>query len=209
MGPQRLIVVIAVVAAPLLLGSSSLASRTAPAAKHAATITVTATDSAFRLSAKSAPAGKVTFAVRNTGKQRHDFKIAGKKTPTLRPGVSARLVVTFSKPGPYTYTSTVLGDARKGLKGTFTVKAAASTGGNVAAGKTVFVANGCGACHTFKAAGTTGTVGPNLDRSTAARATIVDRVTNGKGTMQAYSSVLSSQQIQDVADFVLQSRAGM
>jgi len=36
--------------------------------------------------------------------------------------------------------------------------------GNAAAGKTVFVgAGGCGACHTLKDAGTTGTVGPKLD----------------------------------------------
>jgi mono/diheme cytochrome c family protein len=32
-----------------------------------------------------------------------------------------------------------------------------------AAGKAVFLANGCGGCHTFKAAGTNGKVGPDLD----------------------------------------------
>ena len=36
-------------------------------------------------------------------------------------------------------------------------------GGNAAAGAAVFNANGCGSCHTFKPAGSTGTVGPNLD----------------------------------------------
>ena len=35
--------------------------------------------------------------------------------------------------------------------------------GNPAEGKKVFVDNGCGGCHTFKAAGTNGKVGPNLD----------------------------------------------
>jgi mono/diheme cytochrome c family protein len=30
-------------------------------------------------------------------------------------------------------------------------------------GKDVFLAAGCGTCHTFKAAGTTKTIGPNLD----------------------------------------------
>lgn len=34
---------------------------------------------------------------------------------------------------------------------------------NLAAGKAVFTAQGCAACHTFKAAGATGKVGPNLD----------------------------------------------
>jgi mono/diheme cytochrome c family protein len=35
--------------------------------------------------------------------------------------------------------------------------------GDAAAGKTVFMSAGCAACHTLKAAGSTGTVGPNLD----------------------------------------------
>jgi cytochrome c2 len=39
-----------------------------------------------------------------------------------------------------------------------------SGGGNLAAGKDAFSANGCGACHTFAAAGTTGKVGPDLDK---------------------------------------------
>src|SRR5215210_7247088 len=36
--------------------------------------------------------------------------------------------------------------------------------GDPKAGKQVFLKAGCGVCHTFKAAGTTKTVGPNLDR---------------------------------------------
>lgn len=36
--------------------------------------------------------------------------------------------------------------------------------GDPAAGKVVFNANGCSACHTFKAAGSTGKVGPDLDQ---------------------------------------------
>jgi cytochrome c551/c552 len=34
--------------------------------------------------------------------------------------------------------------------------------GDPAAGKTVFEEQGCGSCHTFKPAGSTGNVGPNL-----------------------------------------------
>jgi cytochrome c551/c552 len=41
-----------------------------------------------------------------------------------------------------------------------------STGGGnpalIAAGKTLFSANGCSSCHTLAAAGATGTIGPNL-----------------------------------------------
>jgi len=35
------------------------------------------------------------------------------------------------------------------------------------AGKALFVSQGCGGCHTFKAAGTAGTVGPDLDKVVA------------------------------------------
>lgn len=36
-----------------------------------------------------------------------------------------------------------------------------------AAGKAIFVSAGCGACHTFKAAGASGKVGPDLDTAPA------------------------------------------
>src|SRR6266496_1657274 len=36
--------------------------------------------------------------------------------------------------------------------------------GNPTAGKRLFAANGCGGCHTFKPAGTNGTIGPDLDK---------------------------------------------
>src|SRR5215218_10698117 len=37
--------------------------------------------------------------------------------------------------------------------------------GNPAQGKALFVSQGCGGCHTFKAAGTSGQTGPNLDQT--------------------------------------------
>ncbi len=73
--------------------------------------------------------------------------------------------------------------------------------GNATAGKAVFASSGCGGCHTLKAAGTTGTVGPNLDDAKPSVALVVDRVTNGAGAMPAFSQ-LSATQIQDVAAFV-------
>jgi mono/diheme cytochrome c family protein len=36
--------------------------------------------------------------------------------------------------------------------------------GDAKAGATLFTSQGCGGCHTFKAAGTNGTVGPDLDK---------------------------------------------
>ena len=43
-------------------------------------------------------------------------------------------------------------------------------GGNAAAGKAVFAANGCAGCHTFGPANATGAVGPDLDKAPAADA---------------------------------------
>lgn len=41
----------------------------------------------------------------------------------------------------------------------------AAPAGNAAAGKALFSAQGCASCHTFSAAGATGTVGPDLDKA--------------------------------------------
>jgi cytochrome c oxidase subunit 1 len=71
-----------------------------------------------------------------------------------------------------------------------------------AAGKQVFASASCGGCHTLKAAGATGTVGPNLDQAKPPRALVVQRVTNGKRAMPPFKGTLTPQQIQDVADFV-------
>ena len=77
--------------------------------------------------------------------------------------------------------------------------------GNAEAGEEVFASAGCGGCHTLEAAGTSGTVGPNLDDAKPDHALVVDRVTNGMGAMPAFKDQLSEQQIQDVAAYVVAS----
>jgi len=77
--------------------------------------------------------------------------------------------------------------------------------GNAAAGKQVFETVGCKGCHTLKAAGATGTVGPNLDQLKPAYARIVLQVTNGGKIMPSFKSSLSTTQIQNVAAFVFSS----
>jgi cytochrome c6 len=75
--------------------------------------------------------------------------------------------------------------------------------GDPVAGKEVFLsAGGCGSCHTLADAGTTGTVGPNLDAASPAFDKVVEQVTNGGGLMPPFKDTLSSQQIQDVAAYV-------
>lgn len=75
--------------------------------------------------------------------------------------------------------------------------------GDPVAGKDVFLSTGgCGACHALADAGTSGSIGPNLDQTEPSYDKVVDRVTNGKGAMPAFSGRLSEQQIQDVAAYV-------
>jgi mono/diheme cytochrome c family protein len=68
-------------------------------------------------------------------------------------------------------------------------------------GKSIFTTN-CASCHTLADAGTTGTVGPNLDESKPAKALVVDRVTNGQGAMPSFGDALDPAQIDAVADYV-------
>ena len=83
-----------------------------------------------------------------------------------------------------------------------TTPAAPSTKGDPTAGKAVFLSAGCTSCHTLKDAGSTGTVGPNLDQLKPPEARIVTQVENGGGPMPAFKGQLSPKQIQDVAAYV-------
>lgn len=68
-------------------------------------------------------------------------------------------------------------------------------------GKTIFTQT-CASCHTLADAGTSGTVGPNLDQSKPPKELVVDRVTNGRGAMPAFKDSLDPTQIEAVADYV-------
>jgi mono/diheme cytochrome c family protein len=85
---------------------------------------------------------------------------------------------------------------------------AAEPVGNAAAGEAVFSSAGCGGCHTLEAAGSSGDVGPNLDEAKPDAELVVDRVTNGKGTMPSFKGQLDEKQIQDVAAYVVASAEG-
>jgi mono/diheme cytochrome c family protein len=75
--------------------------------------------------------------------------------------------------------------------------------GDVAAGKEVFLGDSaCGSCHTLADAGTTGTIGPDLDATKPSAELVVERVTNGSGVMPPFADSLSEEQIQDVAAYV-------
>jgi cytochrome c oxidase subunit 2 len=103
-----------------------------------------------------------------------------------------------------------------------TVKQATPTAkGDPAAGKQLFVSNGCGGCHTFKPAATNGKVGPDLDNlaadaQKANQGPLDQYVTTSikspdsyvvpgykSGVMPAFSS-LSDQQVADLVAFLTQ-----
>jgi mono/diheme cytochrome c family protein len=90
------------------------------------------------------------------------------------------------------------------VEGTLPANTGAASEGDPAKGKTIFASAGCGGCHTFSAAGSTGTVGPNLDDASVDFEAAVQQIKNGGGGMPAFSGRLNDQEIADVAAFVTQ-----
>jgi len=75
--------------------------------------------------------------------------------------------------------------------------------GDPVAGKEIFLgASGCTGCHTLADAGSSGTVGPNLDDAMPSFDLAFDRVTNGQGGMPSFGTSLTDQQRADVAAYV-------
>jgi mono/diheme cytochrome c family protein len=94
----------------------------------------------------------------------------------------------------------------------------AASGG--AAGKALFASNGCGSCHTYKPAGSSGMVGPDLDKLAAdakeAHKGALDEYTKEsienpdayvvpgfqKGVMPSFEGKLTESQINDLVKFL-------
>jgi mono/diheme cytochrome c family protein len=71
-----------------------------------------------------------------------------------------------------------------------------------AAGAKVFANAGCKNCHTLKAAGASGTVGPDLDKLQPSAGLVIKQVNSGGGAMPSFKGKLSNAQIKAVADYV-------
>jgi glucose dehydrogenase len=67
------------------------------------------------------------------------------------------------------------------------------------------VFDNCGSCHRLGAAGTTGSVGPNLDELKPNEATVQKQVENGGSGMPSFSGRLSAAEITAVANYVAQN----
>jgi mono/diheme cytochrome c family protein len=85
--------------------------------------------------------------------------------------------------------------------------------GDPAVGEAAFESGGCGACHTFEAAGASGTVGPNLDESLQGqdaayiRRSILEpdaEVAEGfqAGVMPSFEGRLSEEQVNGLVAFL-------
>jgi mono/diheme cytochrome c family protein len=127
----------------------------------------------------------------------------------LPPGSGKATVASAPSSG----ASTTASSSSTTASGTATTASSSSTsasGGGSAtasaaqlkAGMKVFNTAGCASCHTLAAAGSTGTVGPNLDQLKPSDALVTHQVINGGGGMPAFGSILSKAQIASVALFV-------
>jgi uncharacterized cupredoxin-like copper-binding protein len=123
MKPTRVHTVAAVLAVALL--GAGVAGVVAHASARTTTITVTEKEFKIGLSAKKVAAGPAQFVVHDTGHYPHALAISGpgvktKKTPTIRPGKTARLRVTLAA-GTYTLWCPIPGHAARGMKTRLTV----------------------------------------------------------------------------------------
>lgn len=126
------------------------------------------------------------------------------------PGMPADLVTGDDAAAVAAYVASVAGlqppgsgkaAAGGGAAGGGTAGGGGTSGGG-ADGKSVFASAGCGSCHTLQDAGTTGTIGPNLDDAKPSQELAVDRVTNGRGAMPPFKGQLTDAQIRAVAQYV-------
>jgi mono/diheme cytochrome c family protein len=117
-------------------------------------------------------------------------------------------VIVFGREAPEasgegtTTTATAPATTTTATTTTSTSTTASGVTGDPAAGKAVFASAGCSGCHTLKAAGATGNVGPNLDQLKPAEDVVKNQVIHGGGAMPAFGGQLSAAQIQNVAAYV-------
>ena len=80
--------------------------------------------------------------------------------------------------------------------------------GNPQEGRAVYADAGCGGCHVFEEAQSTGTAGPNLDEADPSYDEALEQIRNGGGGMPAFKDQLTEKQIRDVTVFVVQGSQG-
>ena len=195
-------------------------------ATASSTVVVMLGASSMQLIPATAQAGQVTLTLRNAGMVSRTVTVAGKTSPVVRPGQQVIFTVMIATGGSVVITSAgAAGSGAKKVAATLKVTGVAPAGTTttttagttttantqttaVADGKTLFVKTGCVACHTLSAAGATGVSGPNLDLRKPTVAKVVQIVGSGGGAMQPYIGVLTTAQIDAVAQFVYTATHG-
>jgi mono/diheme cytochrome c family protein len=120
--------------------------------------------------------------------------------PTGQPGMPANLVTGSDADAVAAYVASVAGLPVQGGGGQ--AAGGGAGGGGSTDGKSIFASAGCASCHTLAAAGSSGTVGPNLDEAQPSLELAIDRITNGQGAMPSFEGQLTEEQIRAVAQFV-------
>jgi nitrite reductase (NO-forming) len=94
---------------------------TVPVGNASTTVQVNMVEYAFQLSQSSIPSGQVTFVIKNSGNEIHNFAILGNKAGAqIGPGKSETWTVALA-PGTYNYICDVPFHAERGMTGQFTV----------------------------------------------------------------------------------------
>jgi mono/diheme cytochrome c family protein len=124
--------------------------------------------------------------------------------PTDAPGMPANIFTGQDAEDVATYVASVAGLDANGepIDPSNPPKPPPPGGGDETDGKAIFASAGCRSCHTLADAGSSGTVGPNLDEAMPSKELAVDRVTNGQGGMPSFKGQLSEEQIDAVAEYV-------
>ena len=78
----------------------------------------------------------------------------------------------------------------------------AADNGDPVAGKQLFTSEGCAGCHTFKAAASTATTGPNLDAVSASPSRVMTQLRKPGGIMPSFADKLTDKEKADLAAFV-------
>jgi mono/diheme cytochrome c family protein len=171
-----------------------------------------------KTSAANACAGKATnvlkpgqsatlvVSVPKTGTYEYLCTVPGHAASGMKGLLGVGVKVAGAKPSP----STSSGGSTTTTGGTTTGPASAPEAlvGDPVAGASVFASGttpNCGSCHTLRAAGATGTIGPSLDIAKPGQQTVIQFVTNGSGVMPSFSGQLNPKQMSDLAAYVYQS----
>ena len=164
-------------------------------------------DDAFR---QSRIDGLGEATIRSVVRDQIDYPVVAPNTGS--PGMPADLLEGEDADAVASYVAAVAGLPARGGTGTTTGGGATTGGGGgegeAPDGEAIFAEAGCGGCHTLEAAGTSGSVGPNLDDAKPDKELVIDRVTNGQGAMPPFKDQYSPEQIAAVADYVVASTGG-